>query len=168
MQTLYTISVFIHIISATVWVGGMFFLILILIPVLRKDEFRPIFPAVFHRAGVRFRVVGWASLILLILTGAFNLAYRGFGFSDLLSGRLFYGPFGRTLLMKLVLVALILVVSAVHDFWIGPKASALVREDPRSPRGIGMRRAAVMLGRLNFVLALLVVFLAVILVRGGF
>ena len=167
MQTLYTISVFIHIISVTVWIVGMFFLVLVLIPVLRRDEFRPLFPAIFHQAGLRFRVVGWASLILLILTGTFNLAYRGFGFADLMSGRLFDGPFGRTLFMKLIAVALILVISIIHDFWIGPRASALVREDPLSPKGISMRRAAVILGRLNFLLALLVVLLAVMLVRGG-
>ncbi len=167
MQTLYVISVFIHIVSAIIWIGGMFFLVLVLIPVLREPEFRPLFPSLFHRVGVRYRLIGWISLALLVLTGIFNLAYRGFGLGDLFSGRLFEGPFGRTLLMKLVMVALILVVSAVHDFWIGPTASALVREDPLSPRAKILRRAAVMMGRLNFVLALLVVLLAVFLVRGG-
>ncbi|HVY55920.1 MAG TPA: DUF4149 domain-containing protein [Thermodesulfobacteriota bacterium] len=167
MPTLYTLSVFIHIVSAMVWIGGMFFLVLVLIPVLRKPEFRPLFPPLFHNVGIRYRLVGWVSLALLILTGIFNLAYRGYGFDDLASGRLFEGPFGRTLFMKLVTVSLILVISAIHDFWLGPTAGALIREDPLSPRGNRLRRAAVMMGRLNFVLALLVVFLAVMLVRGG-
>ena len=168
MQTLYTFSVFIHIVSAIIWIGGMFFLILVLIPVLRKPEFSPLFPSLFHNIGIRYRLVGWVSLALLVMTGIFNLAYRGYSIGDLLSGRLFEGPFGRTLYMMLVTVALILVVSAVHDFALGPKAGVLLREDPNSPRGRSLRRAAVMLGRLNFVLALLVVFLAVVLVRGGF
>lgn len=167
MQTLYITSVFLHIVSAIIWIGGMFFLILVLIPVLRKPEFRPLFPSLFHNVGLRYRLVGWISLALLIITGIFNLGYRGYGFGDLVSGRLFEGPFGRTLFMKLVTVALILMISAIHDFWLGPTAGALLREDPLSPRGLSMRRAAVMLGRLNFVLALLVVLLAVLLVRGG-
>jgi putative copper export protein len=167
MQTLYVISVFIHILSATVWVGGMFFLILVLIPVLRKPELQGFFPAVFYQAGVRFRLVGWVSLILLIITGTINLACRGYGFSDLLTGRIFDGSFGRVLLQKLIIVGLVLLISIVHDFWIGPRASEIIREDPLSPRGKSFRRAAVMLGRLNFILALLVVLLAVLLVRGG-
>src|SRR3990167_5383061 len=168
MQTLYAVSVYLHIISATVWVGGMFFLILVLIPVLRKPEFRGLFPTLFYQAGVRFRLVGWISLVLLIITGTFNLSYRGFGFADLTTGRLFAGPFGHTLLVKLIAVGLILIVSAVHDFWLGPRATELIREDPLSPCGRRLRQAAVMMGRLNFILALLAVFLAVILVRGGF
>ena len=168
MQTLYLISVFIHILSATVWVGGMFFLILVLIPVLRKPELQGFFATVFYQAGVRFRLVGWASLILLIITGTLNLAYRGFNISDLLTGRIFERPFGRALLLKLIAVGLILLISVAHDFWIGPRASEIIREDPFSPSGKSLRRAAVMLGRLNFILALLVVLLAVLLVRGGF
>jgi putative copper resistance protein D len=167
MHTLYIISVYVHILSAAVWVGGMFFLILVLIPVLRKPELRESFPAVFYQAGVRFRLVGWVSLALLIVTGTFNLAFRGFTISDLLTGRIFEGSFGHTLLSKLIAVGLILIVSVIHDFWIGPKAGEIIREDPFSPRGRSLRRMAVMLGRLNFFLALLVVLLAVMLVRGG-
>jgi uncharacterized membrane protein len=167
MQTLYVISVFIHIVSAIIWIGGMFFLVLVLIPVLREPEFRSLFPSLFHRVGVRYRLIGWISLALLVLTGTFNLAYRGFGLDDLFSGQLFEGPFGRTLLMKLIMVALILVVSSVHDFWLGPAASALMGEDTLSPRGKSLRRSAIIMGRLNFVLSLLVVILAVFLVRGG-
>ena len=145
----------------------MFFLILVLIPVLRKPELRELFPTVFYQAGVRFRLVSWASLIILIITGTFNLAFRGFTVPDLMTGMIFEGSFGHALLSKLIAVGLILIVSVVHDFWIGPKASEIIRENPLSPRGVGLRRTAVMLGRLNFILALLVVLLAVMLVRGG-
>jgi putative copper export protein len=168
MHTLYLISVFIHILSAAVWVGGMFFLILVLIPVLRRPEHQGIFSGLFYQTGMRFRTVGWISLSLLIVTGTFNLAFRGYGISDLMTGRLFDGQFGRILMEKLIIVGLILLISVVHDFWIGPKASELMRQDPQPPASRKYRSAAVMIGRLNFVLALLVVMLAVMLVRGGF
>jgi copper resistance protein D len=167
MHTLYIISVFIHILSAIVWVGGMFFLILVLIPVLREPEHKGIFSRLFSQIGTRFRTVGWVSLFLLIVTGTLNLAFRGYGISDLISGRIFEGRFGRILLEKLVIVALILLISVVHDFWIGPRASDLIRQDPQSPASRKFRGAAVMLGRINFILAVLVVLLAVMLVRGG-
>ncbi|MEQ9618403.1 MAG: CopD family protein [Deltaproteobacteria bacterium] len=167
MQILYLISVWLHIISSIIWVGGMFFLILVLIPVLRDPEYESIFSRLFLKIGQRFRNVGWISLCLLVLTGIINLAFRGYDFSDFLSGRIFVGTFGHVLLQKLVAVVLILLISIVHDFWIGPRAMALIRREPKSPESRKYRLITVWLGRLNFVLAILVVALAVVLVRGG-
>ncbi len=163
----YFISVLIHILSAVVWVGGMFFLVLILIPVLRKPEYQSIFSTLFRQVGVRYRLIGWVSLILLLVTGTINLAYRGYGFSDFFSGLIFRGTFGHILLQKLIFVGIILVLSIVHDFWIGPRTSALIRQDPVSPESMRYRRMASWLGRLNFIMAIIIVALAVMLVRGG-
>ena len=168
MQILYLVSVWLHIISSIIWVGGMFFLILVLIPVLRRPEYESVFSKLFLKIGQRFRVVGWISLCLLVLTGVINLAFRGYGLSDFLSGRIFVGTFGHVLLQKLILVVLILLISVVHDFWIGPRAMALIMQEPKSSESRKYRRMTVWLGRLNFILAILVVALAVMLVRGGF
>ena len=168
MQILYLVSVWLHIIASIIWVGGMFFLILVLVPVLRRPEFESVFSKLFLKIGRRFRTVGWISLFLLVLTGIINLAFRGYGLSDFLSGRIFAGSFGHVLLQKLILVVLILLISVTHDFWIGPRATALIRREPMSPESRKYRRMAVWLGRLNFILAILVVALAVLLVRGGF
>lgn len=167
MQILYLASVWLHIISSIVWVGGMFFLILVLIPVLRRPEYQSIFSTLFLKISRRFRTVGWTSLFLLVFTGITNLVFRGFGLSDFLSGRIFAGPFGHVLLQKLILVALIFLISIVHDFWIGPRAVALIRQAPGSPQTRKFRQIIVWLGRINFILAILVVALAVLLVRGG-
>lgn len=145
----------------------MFFLILVLVPVLRSPEYESIFSKLFLKIGRRFRNVGWISLCLLVLTGIINLAFRGYGLSDLMSGAVFAGTFGHILLQKLIAVVLILLISLAHDFWIGPRALALIRQDPRSPESRKYRRMTAWLGRLNFILAILVVALAVILVRGG-
>lgn len=167
MPTIYFISVLIHILSAIVWVGGMFFLILILIPVLRNPEYKSIFSTLFRRIGIRYRLIGWISLVLLIITGTINLAYRGYGLSDLQSGVIFQGTFGHILLQKLIIVALILIVSLIHDFWLGPRTSALIGKDPASLEAKRYRTLASWLGRVNFLMALIVVALAVMLVRGG-
>lgn len=107
-----------------------------------------------HRVGVRFRGVGWACLALLILTGTFNLAYRGFTWADLVEGTLWQGAFGRTLAIKLLLVAAVLALSALDDFYLGPRATALWQERPGDPRAAPLRRRAAWIGRLNFLLAL--------------
>ncbi|NIP29346.1 MAG: DUF4149 domain-containing protein, partial [Candidatus Dadabacteria bacterium] len=104
---------------------------------------------------------------IMIVTGTINLGYRGFGVSDLLSGSLFLGTFGKILLQKLIVVAIILLLSILHDFWIGPLATSLIRKDPLSPKSTKYRRIASWLGRINFIMAIIVVALAVTLVRGG-
>jgi hypothetical protein len=103
---------------------------------------------------------------LLLLSGTFNLAYRGFGWTDFWSGQLWQGSFGRLLGAKLLLVAVILVASTVHDFSIGPRATSVLQQDPTSTEAVRLRRQATWLGRLNMLLALVVVALGVMLVRG--
>lgn len=167
MRALYLMSVWLHILAAVTWIGGMLFLVLVLIPIIRRPEHRGIAAPLVHLTGVRFRQVGWASLGLLILSGIINLAYRGYGWDDLLNGTLVQGPFGRILGIKLFMVATILVVSAVHDFVVGPRASTVLRANPSSPDALRLRRRAGWLGRTNLILAAIVVALGVMLVRGG-
>lgn len=162
----YSVSVWLHILSATVWIGGMAFLVLAVVPVTRQPEFRGLAATLIRLVGQRFRVIGWICLGLLAVTGFANLAFRGFTLESLWTGTLFSGDFGRTLAVKLVLVAAILSLSVLHDFVIGPRASALLQSDPGSPDAARLRRAAAWLGRINLLLAIVVVALAVLLVRG--
>jgi uncharacterized membrane protein len=165
---LYLLSVWLHIVAAAVWMGGMVFLGLVLIPVIRRPEYRSAAPLLIHLTGVRFRTVGWTCLGLLLLTGVVNVVYRGLGWADLASAAFWRGGFGGTLAIKLVLVATILLLSAVHDFFIGPRATALLRADPSSPETARFRRQASLMGRINLLLALAAVGLGVMLIRGGF
>jgi putative copper resistance protein D len=166
MRFFYLLSVWLHILAAATWLGGMLFLALVVVPSLRRPEYQSMAAPFVHRLGVRFRWLGWLCLGLLILSGTFNLIYRGYGWDDLWSGRLWQGPFGQALGIKLFLVAVILVLSAMHDFRIGPRATALWQANPASPEAKRWRRQASWIGRLNLILALVVVALAVILVRG--
>jgi copper resistance protein D len=62
-------------------------------------------------------------------------------------------------LSAIVWIGGMLALSVVHDFWLGPAAT-------RATDGARLRRPAALLARVNGLLALLVVFLAVALVRG--
>lgn len=167
MRALYLLSVWLHILALAVWLGGMAFLALVLVPIARRPETQGVAASLFHWTGVRFRAVGWACLAILVLTGAFQLGARGVGWGDLLSGRLWEGPFGRLLALKLLVVAVILGLSAVHDFGVGPRATALWQADPASPEAKRLRRQASWIGRLNLLLALGATALGVMLVRGA-
>lgn len=165
VRTLYLVSVWLHIIAAMAWVGGMLFLVTVLVPLLRTPSMRPQAAELFYAVGMRFRVVGWIALGTLVATGTFNVTMRGYRLEQLFNGEAFAGRWGTTLALKLSLVALIVALSAVHDFWLGPRATRLARENaPESQREKG-RRIASMMGRTTFLLALAVVALAVTLVR---
>jgi len=163
----YQLSVLVHVLSAVVWVGGMLFLALVVVPVARD------LPSVERASlvgaiGRRFRVVGWVCIGLLIASGVVNSAYRGASWENLASGELLQSRFGQVLAAKLGLVVVMLVMSALHDFVIGPASvSALERADPGSRHeAASLRRRASWMARVNATLALLVVALAVALVRG--
>lgn len=165
MHVLYLVSVWIHILAATVWIGGMLFLVLVVVPWLRQGD--RVNAATFLReTGQRFRNVGWTCLGILLVTGTFNLWVRGVRLSDFTSAEWLSSPFGETVLVKLVAFAMVLMVSIIHDFVVGPRATAIIAEAPRSPQAQGARRRASLLGRANVILALILVAAGVMLVRG--
>lgn len=70
-HALYLFSVWVHILAATVWIGGMLFLVLVIVPWLRRGGRAD--PALFLReTGERFRNVGWTCFGLLLVTGTFT------------------------------------------------------------------------------------------------
>ena len=77
---------------------------------------------------------------------------------------------GVVLLVKFVLVGLMLVISGYHDFVFGPKISELMRLVPRGERPpdstVAARRRLIVLARLNLSIAITVVVLGLMLVRG--
>lgn len=168
MRGLYLLSVWLHILSAALWLGGMLFLVFVLVPSLRKATDEKLYVVLIHKVGARFRWVGWVSLGLLFLTGVINLHFRGYGVGEILKGQVFRGNWGHTLAVKLTLFLVVLFLSVIHDFVIGPRATRLGRENPHAPESVRLNRLARWIGRVNLLLGLLIVFWAVALVRGGF
>lgn len=165
MHTLYLAAVVLHLIAAFTWLGGMFFLVLVVVPWLRRGD-RALAGAFLRDTGVRFRTVGWLCFATLAVTGTFMLSYRGVELQDLTRAEWLAGPFGRAVAWKLGVFGTILTVSAVHDFWLGPRATVELSRDPRSHAAERLRRGASWLGRLNVLLGLAALTLAVVIVRG--
>lgn len=165
MHALYVVSVWLHILAATVWVGGMLFLVLVVVPVLRSGKLTE-GVAVVRETGRRFRSVAWICFAVVVATGSFNLWCRGVRLASFVDADWLSSPFGKTVVFKLFLFATVVLVSAVHDFVVGPQASAALAADPRSAAAAAARRRASLLGRINVVFALLLVGAGVALVRG--
>ena len=163
--TMYQWVVFVHIVAAIIWIGGMLFLPLVLVPVLRRQDWS-LRMALLDATGRRFRTVGWVAIGVLLITGVWNLHNRRLGWDVILSPRLFDGPFGHILAVKLVLIAALLTLSLLHDFGIGPASTRAAQDSPDSHRAERLRRTASWIGRVNALLALIIIWLGVALVRG--
>jgi copper resistance protein D len=161
MRGLYLVSVWLHIAAAAAWLGSLVFVAAVLVPVLRRGD-PQVRAQLFRDSGPALSRLGWGSFALLLVTGLGNLAGRGFELDDA-TGRLWWGPFGHALAWKLALFAVVLTLSFWHDFRLGPRAAAAA---PGSPEAVRLRRAAAWMGRLNLALALVIVFFAVMMVRG--
>jgi copper resistance protein D len=165
MRNLYLLNVTIHVLAAMLWLGGMFFLAVVGAPVLREIEPPELRARLFGRIGRQFRTVGWSAIAVLVATGVGNLAFAGaFRHGAILRAELWATPYGHALAWKLVSVLAMIVVSALHDFWLGPLAGRL---RPGTPEGSRARKRASWLARINAVIGIVIVAAAVRLARGG-
>jgi copper resistance protein D len=159
---LHALSVWIHVLAAAVWLGGAAFLAFVAVPVLRRHAREPgLYLELLEASVLRFRTVAWIALALVVATGVLQVANHGL--TAIFSGRI-----GAVLGIKIALAALVLVLSAVHDFAIGPRALAAMREDPEGPEAARLRARAGLLGRVSFLLGVVIVGLGTALFRFPF
>ena len=86
-----TVAISLHILAAIVWIGGMFFAVLVLRPASGDLEPTDRLP-LWGRTFAKFFPWVWASVALLVLTGYWMIFERWGGFADLpLHGHLMHG-----------------------------------------------------------------------------
>lgn len=165
-HALYILTTAVHVISATIWVGSLIFMSLILVPALRSMRDPPLMSRLIQGVGRRYKRVGWISLALLLISGVMSLHFRGITWA-MLTGREFWEtPFGETLYWKLFLFILVLLLSVLHDAVIGPGSRNAARGNEFERNAARYRKAATWMGRLTLVLSVIIVILGVMLVRG--
>lgn len=156
MQTIYVISVTLHVLAAMLWVGGMGFFALVVVPAARRSLEPMRARELLQAVGARLSQVGWWLLGSLLVSGFVNLWARGL--LPALGTLGFWGSsFGRILAFKLTFVAVMAFVSSVHGRDARRHGATATAQT---------RLRAALLGRATFGLSLVVVALAVILVRG--
>ena len=108
----------IHLLAACVWVGGSLALIVAGVPAIRVLEGEPRQRAM-REIGLRWRPLGYGALLVLAVTGV-PLAQHDYD-----QGR---SPFQTVLWVKVGLAAALVVASYAHNFVLGPRLQAQVRE----------------------------------------
>ena len=153
------LNVWLHILAAVIWIGGMLFLSLVAVPVLRQVDSPLLRTDLFRKMAWRFRRLVWVCLAVLILTGTVNVAFYG----DTTQG----SPYLKVLGIKLGLVAVLVAMGVAHDFIIGPRAARAQSRDGLLPTGTDllMVQLAPWVGRLNLLLGVIILVLAAALTR---
>ena len=153
------LNVWLHILAAVIWIGGMLFLSLVAVPVLRQVDSPLLRADLFRKMAWRFRRLVWICLAVLILTGTVNVAFYG----DTTQG----SPYLKVLGIKLGLVAVLVAMGVAHDFIIGPRAARAQSRDGLLPTGTDllMVQLAPWVGRLNLLLGVIILVLAAALTR---
>src|SRR5690606_6282958 len=108
-------SVWLHIVAAARWVGGVLFLVLVLLPAVRQGESLGRTGALRQMVGRGCRDVGWGALGVSAVTGSASVGLRGVGWADLGEAPFWSGAFRRVLAVKLVRVGITLALSLIHD-----------------------------------------------------
>jgi uncharacterized membrane protein len=146
---LVTALLVLHVLGATVWVGGTVALTFIAVPAIRRltGEHRQ---QAMRALGRRWRPIGWGGLLLLVATGIPLAAHVVPG----------AGP-GRTAVfgVKMGAFLALLVFAFLHDFVLGPRLAREIREG-RPERS---RRPLVLVGWTSFTLTVTLPILGVIL-----
>src|SRR5581483_12047863 len=94
-----TIRLFLHVLAATIWVGGQLTLAA-LVPALRR-----LGAEIPRAAARRFNLVAWPAFAVLLITGVWNIAAVRSQVHD---------SYQTTLTVKLVVVAVSGVTAALH------------------------------------------------------
>ena len=94
-----TIRMFLHVLAATIWVGGQITLAA-LVPVLRR-----LGAEIPRAAANRFNQVAWPAFAVLVVTGIWNIAAVH---------AQIHGSYETTLVVKLIVVVISGVTAALH------------------------------------------------------
>lgn len=152
---MYTALVVVHVVAAAIWVGGVAALTLVAVPVAQRQD-GELRGALLRDLGRRWRPLGWGALAVAIATGI-PLAehWNAFDRDVLVDTR-----FGRILLVKAGLVALLVALSVAHNR-LGPVLARQIRDG----REQTARAPLVLVGRASFVVTFAILVAAVLLRR---
>ena len=149
-----------HLLAAVAWIGGMLFLSVVLVPVLKQEPFVSQKAVLFRTTARRFRAVVWGAIAVLLLTGPLLLHQRGIPIAD---------PSGwpKVLATKLGLVTILLLLTLTHDLILGPRIVKIQQlpTESRSRFDHTLVLWSPWVARLSLLFALAVLFAAVLLVR---
>ena len=167
-MTLYHLNVWIHIMMAAVWVGGLIYTAAVVVPFALSHEARER-QRILRGLARRFRWIGWGSIVVLALTGIGNLVlrYTPISVGQILNGDLFNPDKVERLIAiwlpwKLMLVVVMVGLMLFHDI----TSMRAAKRHSGSPDDAPGNRAGSRAAALATLVALAILYVSVRLVRG--
>ena len=154
----------IHITSAAIWVGGSLFIGVVFAPILKKMSM-PVEERIqlMVQVGRRFNKLDMPALFILIATGMYQ-AHLVLQKSDIL----YETSYGHVLIIKIILVAALLVLYAVHVRIIRKDVEdKIIAKQMPQEQLQKLRKKIIILGEVTVVLSVIILFLAAVLNAGG-
>ena len=157
------IITWIHLIAASIWVGGSLFIGIVFSPLLKtmtsSIEERM---QIMIRVGKRFNKVAVPSLIILMITGLYT-SHTLIGKPDLLIST----SYGTFLIIKIILVIALIITYAVHVRVIRKEVEEKIMSNQMSePEIQKLRKKIIILGEITVVLSVAILFFASLLDAG--
>ena len=154
-----------HVTAAVVWIGGNLILAMVIVPYFKKSVAPVERIRILTRIGKQFEPIVWICVMILFFSGLFNV-FRAIG-GDTEAIKLFM----RTLGIKLILFLILVILTWIHGFIMGPRLRQAVEAlDPGTqelPEEIDkMRRSMAVVSSLMGIVSLLVLLAAVALRMG--
>ena len=154
----------IHITSAAIWVGGSLFIGVVFAPILKKMSM-PVEERIqlMVQVGRRFNKLAMPALFILIATGMYQ-AHLVLQKSDIL----YETSYGHVLIIKMILVAALVLLYAIHVRIIRKDVEdKIIAKQMPQEQLQKLRKKIIILGEVTVVLSVIILFLAAVLNAGG-
>jgi uncharacterized membrane protein len=165
---MYQLNVWIHILMAAIWTGGLIYTAAVVVPFAISHEAQER-QRILRGLARRFRWIGWGSIVVLIFTGLGNLVFRlsPIKISQLFNGEAFNPDLVDRFIAiwlpwKLMLVAVMVGLMLFHDI----TSMRAAKKYGGSPGDAPGNRAGSRAAALATLVALAVLYVSVRLVRG--
>ena len=156
----YALLTWVHLISASIWVGGSLFLGVVLAPILRKMSM-PIEERLefMIKVGKKFNKIALPSLIILIATGLYQ--------SHLVLNKqeiLFDTTYGQILVIKILLVIALIITFVIHVRTFNNNTERkIVAKEMTDKQLQKLNKKGMILGEVTVTLSIIILLLAAML-----
>jgi len=152
------VNPWLHVLAATIWVGPQVFLFVAAVPAVRTIEDVKERARLMRLITRRFGYLAWAAMIVLVITGVGNMYEDEYSIDFL-----FDHNWGTIFEVKMTLVILTVVLTAVHSFILGPRLLDMQESVTDEAQLAPTRRLSIIISGVNGLLALGILFCAALL-----
>ena len=157
-----SLNPWVHILAATIWVGPQVFLVVAAIPAVRTIDDAKQRARAMRVLTTRFGYLALAAFVVLVITGVGRIYEdeRGFGLplDDLFDLR-----WGVIFQVKMTLVIITAILTALHAFVLGPRLLRMQEDATDGERVASLRRLSIIVSAVNALVAFGILFAAALL-----